>query len=66
MDGLKIAAAMWPGHAALVGVLILKNQTLDPIMEASIYVLLGVCLALAAFVTLTNLFAEPPDQTHPD
>lgn len=66
MDGLKIAAAMWPGHATLIFVLILKNETLDPLMETAIYVLLGVSFIVAAFIMLSRLFSEPPDLNHPD
>lgn len=66
MDGLKIAAAMWPGPVALVCVLILKNEKLDPRMEIAMYCLLAVAFVVAVFVVLTRYFSDPPDQRHPD
>jgi hypothetical protein len=66
MEGLKIAAAIWPGPVVLVSVLILKNETLDPPMETAIYLLLGVSFVVAAFIMLSRLFSDPPDLDHPD
>lgn len=66
MDGLKIAAMMWPGHVVLIGILILKNETLEPLMETAIYCLLAVAFVVAAFVMLSRFFSKPPDMNHPD
>jgi hypothetical protein len=66
MDGLKIAAAMWPGQVALVCVVILKSKTLEPFMETAMYCLLALAFVVAAFVLLSRAFSDPPDQSHPD
>ena len=66
MDELKIAAAIWPGHAVLICILILKNQRLEPIMETAIYGFLGLSFVVAAFVLLSRFFSEPPDMSHPE
>lgn len=66
MDGLKIAAAMWPGPVALVCVLLLKSKILDPLMQTAIYCLLALALAVAVFVALSKKFSDPPDLNHPD
>jgi hypothetical protein len=66
MDYLKTAAAVWPFPIVLASLLILKNEQLDPIMETAIYVLLWLSFIVAAFVMLSRLFSDPPDQSHPD
>jgi hypothetical protein len=66
MDGLKIAAVMWPGHAVLIGIIILKSETLDQLMETAIYGLIAAAFIVAAFVMLSRFFSDPPDMNHPD
>lgn len=65
-EGLLIAAVMWPGPAVLIGMLILRNEELDPLMETAIYCLLALAFVVAAFVLLSRSFSEPPDFRHPD
>jgi hypothetical protein len=66
MEDLKIAGAVWALPIVLVAIFIVKNETLDPTMETAIYILLGLSFIVAAFIMLSRLFSDPPDQSHPD
>jgi uncharacterized RDD family membrane protein YckC len=66
MDYLITAAVVWPFPIVLASLLILKNETLDPIMQAALYTLIGIVFVVAAFVMASRLFSKPPDLSHPD
>ncbi len=66
MDYLRTAAVVWPFPIALAGVLILKNESLEPLMQAVIGCLIVFVLLVAAFVVLSHYCADQPDLTHPD
>jgi uncharacterized protein with PQ loop repeat len=67
MDGLRIAAALWPFQAILIGLVYLHNNQpeLRAIMATFILCLLSVIVVLVAWVMVFSL-AEPPDLRHPD
>ena len=66
MDGLKIAAVVWPAPAVLIGILLLRNENMGRSMETAIYLLLTVAFVVAGFILLSRHFSEPPDLNHPD
>ncbi len=66
MDYLKTAAVVWPFPIVLASLLILKNERLEPLMQAVIWCLIALAFAAVIFALLSERFSAPPDLRHPD